>query len=61
MSQVAFIITSVKKKHGRYEDHVSITLRVIDLEGLAILHDIAFIRLKNSVFEREFQNLFADL
>lgn len=37
------------------------TLRVIDLEGLAILHDIAFIRLKNSVFEREFQNLFADL
>jgi len=24
MSQVAFIITSVKKKHGRYEDHVSI-------------------------------------
>ena len=37
------------------------TLRVIDPEGLAILHDIAFIRLKNSVFEREFQNLFADL
>ena len=37
------------------------TLRVIDLEGLAILHYIAFIRLKNSVFEREFQNLFADL
>lgn len=37
------------------------TLRVVELEGPAIEHDIAFIRLKNSVFEAEFQELFDDL
>lgn len=34
------------------------TLRIVELEGPAITHDIAFIRLKNSVFESEFQDLF---
>lgn len=34
------------------------TLRLVELEGPAITHDIAFIRLRNSVFEPEFQCLF---
>lgn len=37
------------------------TLRTVELEGPAIEHDIAFIRLKGSVFERDFQALFDDL
>lgn len=36
-------------------------LRIVELEGPAITHDIAFIRLKNSVFETEFQELFDSL
>lgn len=37
------------------------TLRLVELEDLVIEHDIAFIRLKNSVFEADFQALFNDL
>ncbi len=37
------------------------TLRVVELEGPPIEHDISFIRLKNSVFEAEFQQLFDSL
>lgn len=37
------------------------SLRVVPLEGASIEHDVAFIRLKNSVFEAEFQHLFDDL
>ena len=37
------------------------TLRAVKLEGPAIEHDIAFIRLKNSIFECDFQALFNEL
>ncbi len=37
------------------------SLRVLDLEGFDVEHDIAFIRLQHSVFEQEFQQLFDDL
>ncbi|CAK7027444.1 MAG: HTH-type transcriptional regulator CysL [Paraeggerthella hongkongensis] len=34
------------------------TLRAVELEGFSVEHDIAFIRLRNSIFEQEFQYLF---
>ena len=37
------------------------TLRIVELEGPVVEHDISFIRLKGSVFESDFQNLFNDL
>lgn len=37
------------------------TVQVVELEGAPIEHDIAFIRLKDSVFEEEFERLFDDL
>ena len=37
------------------------TLRIVELEGFSVDHDIAFIRLANSVFESEFQQLFDEL
>ena len=37
------------------------TLRIVELDGFSVDHDIAFIRLKNSVFEPEFQQLFDEL
>lgn len=37
------------------------TLRIVELDGPAIEHDIAFIRLKDSVFEHDFQTLFNEL
>ena len=37
------------------------TLRVVELEGAAIEHDIAFIRLKGSAFEAELQSLFDEV
>ena len=37
------------------------TLRIVELEGAPIEHDIAFIRLKDSVFEAGFQCFFYDL
>lgn len=37
------------------------TLRIVELDGPAIEHDIAFIRLKDSVFEHYFRVLFNEL
>lgn len=37
------------------------TLRTVELDGPAIEHDIAFIRLKDSVFEHDFRVLFNEL
>lgn len=37
------------------------TLRIVELDGPAIEHDIAFIRLKDSVFEHDFRVLFNEL
>ncbi|OUO92492.1 LysR family transcriptional regulator [Gordonibacter sp. An230] len=37
------------------------TLRIVEFEGPPIEHDISFVRLKGSVFEREFQALFDGL
>ena len=36
-------------------------LRIVELEDFEVEHDISFIRLKDSVFDSEFQRLFADL
>lgn len=37
------------------------TLRKVDFEDHPVQHDIAFIRLKDSVFEADFQRLFSDV